>query len=89
MKLRCTAPCLLLVFPAALFVNSGFWIRVFILLCCLTSFCIMIKLAADKVKFCAHSALWSSLSFGSNIVGMIRNYTFYIVFTGSPGVFKK
>ena len=77
---------LLLVFPAALFVTSGFWIRVFILLCFLTLVCIMIKLADDKVKFCAQSALWSSLVFGSNIVGMIRNYTFDIDFSGSPGL---
>ena len=42
-----------------------------------------------KVKFCAHSALWTSLGFGSNIVGMIRNYTFYTVVSGRPGVFKE
>lgn len=55
MELYCIAPCLLLVFPAVLFVISGGWIKVFffmllyiilcyyILLCCVALVYTMIK----------------------------------------------
>lgn len=49
MELHYVAPCLLLVFPAVLFVISGDWIKVFILLCCVALTYIMIKLAAEKL----------------------------------------
>ena len=86
MKLYCTAPCLLLVFPAALFVHSGGWITDFILLCCLALAYITIRLAADKLKFCVHSTLQSSLGFGSNIADMFSNYTLGFVSSGSPAL---
>jgi len=49
MELYYVAPCLLLIFPAALFVISGGWIKVFMLLCCVALAYIMIKLAAEKL----------------------------------------
>ena len=61
MKLCCVAPCLLFIFPAALFVIPRAWIKVFILLCCVALAYIMAKLAAEKLMFCVYSALQSSL----------------------------
>lgn len=86
MELHCTAPCLLLVFPAALLVTSGGWIRVFILLCCLALAYITIKSTADKLKFCVHSALQSPLGFGSSLVDLISNYTLGFVSSESPAM---
>ena len=57
MELYCIVPCLLLVFPAVLFVISGSWIKVFILLCCVALTYIMIKLAVKKQMFCVHLTL--------------------------------
>ena len=49
LELYRVAPCLLLVFLAALFVISGGWIKVFMLLCCVALAYITIKLAAEKL----------------------------------------
>ena len=67
-------------------VNSGGWIRDFILLCCLAMAYIMIKLSADKMKFSVCSALQPSLSFGSNTANMISNYTLGFVSSESPAM---
>lgn len=61
MEQYCVAPCLLFIFPAALFVIPRAWIKVFILLCCVALAYIMAKLAAEKLMFCVYSALQSSL----------------------------
>jgi len=86
MKLYCTAPCLLLVFPAALFVHSGGWITDFILLCSFALAYITIRLSADKLKFSVCSALQPSLGFGSHIADMISNYTLGFVSSGCPAM---
>ena len=79
LELYRVAPCLLLVFLAALFVISGGWIKVFILLCCVALAYIMLKLAAEKLMFCFYLALQSSLDFGSHTVDPDSNYTYCFV----------
>ena len=82
--LYCVAPCLELSFPAGLLVISRGWIKVFILLCCVALRYIMIKLAAAKLLFCVHSALQSSLGYGSHIFDKISNCTPCFISLGSP-----
>ena len=43
---------------------------------------ITIKLSADKLKYCVHSALQPSLGFGSHIADMFSNYTLGFVSSG-------
>ena len=61
-------------------------IRDFILLCCFAMAYITIKLSADKLKYCVHSALQPSLGFGSHIADMISNYTLGFVSSGCPAM---
>ena len=82
MKLHCKAPCLLLVFPCCTVSQLWGLIRDFILLCCFAMAYITIKLSADKLKYCVHSALQPSLGFGSHIADMFSNYTLGFVSSG-------
>ena len=67
-------------------VNSGGWIRDFILLCSFALAYITIRLSADKLKFSVCSALQPSLGFGSHIADMISNYTLGFVSSGCPAM---
>ena len=71
-------PYLLYMFPVVLFIFSGGWIKVIVLLYCVTLAYDMIKLLVVRLAWYLYSALPSSPYFGNHLSETINNYTLYL-----------
>lgn len=71
-------PYLLYVFPVVLFIIPGGWIKVIILLYCVTLAYDIIKLVVVRLIWYLHSALLSSLYFGNHLSETINDYTLHL-----------
>lgn len=68
-------PYLLYVFPVVLFIIPGVWIKVILLLYCVTPAYDIIKLVVVRLIWYLYSALLSSLYFGNHLSETINRYT--------------
>ena len=85
-KLSSVARYFLYVLPVALFILSGPWFQIVMVLCGVTMAYEMMKFLVTTLTWYLYSALSSTLCFGNHISETISNYTCCLFSSGSQSV---